>query len=219
MDIVVAGGHGQVARHLLRMLAARGDRALGLIRNPDHAGDLERLGAQPVVCDLEREDPRPHVDGVDAIVFAAGAGPGSGPARKRTVDFGAAKKLVEAAEEVGVRRYVMVSSMGTRDIAGAHEGMRPYLQAKADADDVLRASALEWTIVKPGGLTNDAGTRRIEAAEALGRSGQIPREDVAAVIVACLLERQTVGAEFELLAGDTPIEDALRHLAGGRRPG
>jgi uncharacterized protein YbjT (DUF2867 family) len=212
MEVLVAGGHGQVALHLLRKLAAQGHRARGLIRNPDHAADLERAGAEPVLCDLEQDDPRQHVGGADAIVFAAGAGPGSGPERKRTVDYGGAVKLIEAARELGVARYVMVSSMGTFDIEHAPEAMRPYLQAKRDADDALEASGLDWTIVRPGGLTDEAGTGRVDAARALGRRGQVPREDVADVVLACLEEPSTIRVGFELLSGDTPIREAVRSL-------
>jgi uncharacterized protein YbjT (DUF2867 family) len=212
MEVLVAGGHGQIALHLLRMLAARGDRARGIIRNPDHAADLERAGAEPVLCDLETDDPRAHIGSAEAMVFAAGAGPGSGPERKRTVDYGAAVKLIEAARELGVARYVMVSAMGTADVEHASEAMRPYMQAKRDADDALEASGLDWTIVRPGGLTDEAGTGRVDAARALGRRGQIPREDVASVIVACLDEPGTIRVGFDLLAGDTPILEAVRAL-------
>ena len=132
----------------------QGHHARGLIRNPDHAADLEADGAVPVLCDLEHDDPRPHLGAADAIVFAAGAGPGSGPERKRTVDYGGAVKLIEAAEELGVRRYLIVSSIGAGDPASASEAMRAYQQAKHDADEALAASSLDWTIVRPGRLTD-----------------------------------------------------------------
>src|SRR3954469_23231501 len=212
MDVLVAGGHGQVALHLLRLLAERGHHARGLIRNADHAPDLERVGAVPVLCDLETDEAVPRVGAAEAIVFAAGAGPGSGPERKRTVDYGGAVKLIEAAEELGVRRYLMVSSMGAGDPASAPEAMRPYQQAKHDADEALAASGLEWTIVRPGGLTNEPGTGFVEAAPALGRRGQIPRDDVALVLLECLDAANTVGVTFELLAGETPARDAVRGL-------
>ena len=212
MEVLVAGGHGQVGRRLLRLLAERGDRGRGLIRDPAHAGELERLGADPVLCDLERDDPRAHLGAAEAIVFAAGAGPGSGPERKRTVDFGGAVKLIEAARELGVERYVMVSSMGTEDVEHASEPMRPYLQAKRDADDALRTSGLDWTIVRPGRLTDAPGTGRVDAAVALGRRGEIPRDDVALVLLECLRADNTIRVAFDLLAGDTPAEVAVRGL-------
>lgn len=212
MDVLVAGGHGQVARRLLRLLAEGGHTGRGLIRNPDHAPDLERIGAGAVLCDLEHDDPRPHLGGADAIVFAAGAGPGSGPERKRTVDLGAAVKLMEAARELGVERYVMVSAMGTQDVEHAADGMRPYLQAKAEADTALETSGLDWTIVRPGRLTDVPGTGRVGAARALGRRGAIPRDDVALVLLECLDAPNTIRVNFELLEGDVPAREAVRAL-------
>jgi nucleoside-diphosphate-sugar epimerase len=212
MEILVAGGHGQIALRLLRQAAGRGHRGRGLIRNPDHAADLEAAGAEPVLCDLERDDPRPHIGAADAIVFAAGAGPGSGPERKRTVDLGGAVKLVDAASALGVARFVIVSSMGYGDLERADPAMRPYYEAKRDADAVVRASGLDWTIVKPGRLTNEPGSGRIHAARSLGRSGEVPRDDVALTILECLDASNTIRAEFELLAGDTPAAEAVRAL-------
>src|ERR671938_1427852 len=179
MDVVVAGGHGQVALRLLRLLAERGHRGRGMIRNPDHAADLEAVGAEPVLCDLEHDDPRPHLGAADAIVFAAGAGPGSGPERKRTVDLGAAVKCVEAAEELGIARFVIVSSIGAHDPEGGPEAMRPYLRAKAQADARVAASRLDWTIVRPGSLTDEPGTGLVDISTMLGRRGDVPRDDVA----------------------------------------
>jgi uncharacterized protein YbjT (DUF2867 family) len=218
MEILVAGGHGQVGLRLLRLAAERGHHGRGLIRNPDHAADLEAVGAEPVLCDLEHDDPRPHLGGADAIVFAAGAGPGSGPERKRTVDFGGAVKLIDAASSAGVARFVMVSSMGYDDLEHADEGMRPYYEAKRDADAALRPSGLDWTIVKPGRLTDAPGTGRIEAAAALGRRGEIPRDDVALTLLECLEAPNTIRAEFEVLSGETPVREAVRALSGGAAP-
>jgi uncharacterized protein YbjT (DUF2867 family) len=213
MDVLVAGGHGQIARRLLRLLAARGHHARGLIRDPAHAGDLESDGALAVLCDLESDDVRPQLGGAEAIVFAAGAGAGSGPERKRTVDLGGALKCIEAAQELGVARFLMVSSMGTREIARADEGMRPYLQAKADADAALETSGLDWTIVRPGRLTDAPGTGRVDLARVLARRGEIPRDDVALVLYHCLLAPGSIRADFELLSGPLPVEVALRGIA------
>jgi uncharacterized protein YbjT (DUF2867 family) len=212
MDVLVAGGHGQIAQRLLRLLVADGHTGRGIIRNPDHAPDLERVGAEPVLCDLEHDDPRPHVSGADAIVFAAGAGPGSGPARKRTVDLGAAVKLIDAARELGVARYVIVSSIGIDEIEHAAEGMRPYLEAKAEADEAVRSSGLDWTVVRPGRLTNVPGTGTVDAAPKLGRRGEVPRDDVALVLLECLRAPNTVGVQFELLGGDVPVREAVAAL-------
>ncbi len=212
MDVLVAGGHGKIARHLLRLLAEQGHHGRGLIRNPGHAADLEADGAVAVLCDLEHDDPRPHLGTADAIVFAAGAGPGSGPERKRTVDYGGAVKLIEAAEDLGVRRYLMVSSMGADDPASASEAMRPYQQAKHDADEALAASGLEWTIVRPGGLSDEPGSGQVAIAERLGRSGQVPRQDVSLVLFECLGAGNTVRKTFEVLEGDLPVREAITAL-------
>jgi uncharacterized protein YbjT (DUF2867 family) len=211
--VVIAGGHGQIALRLARLLSARGDSVRSLIRNPSHEAGVHATGAQPVLADMEElDDLSEFVDGADAVVFAAGAGAGSGPARKRTVDLGGAVKLRDAAARTGARRYLMISSMGAGDPAGGSEAMRPYLEAKADADAAVVASDLDWTIVRPGGLTDDPGTGLIEAAPSLGRFGQVTRDDVAAVLVGCLDEPRTVRATFEVLQGETPIAEALRAL-------
>jgi uncharacterized protein YbjT (DUF2867 family) len=211
--IVIAGGHGKIALRLEKLLSEAGHEVRALIRNVAHADDVRAAGALPVEGDLEvNEDYRDWVRGADVVVFAAGAGPGSGPERKRTVDFGAAVKLRDAAVAEGARRYLMVSSMGAGDPASAPEEMRPYQEAKHDADQAVMESDLVWTIVRPGGLTDDAGTGQVEVAESLGRYGQVPRDDVAAVLAACLEEPATEGKVFEVLAGDTPIAQALAQL-------
>jgi uncharacterized protein YbjT (DUF2867 family) len=208
MDVVVAGGHGQVGLRLLRLLAEGGHRARGLVRNPDHIPDLAAVGAEAVVCDMEALDSVSGCcTGADAVVFAAGAGPGSGPERKRTVDLGAAVKLMEA----GVRRYVMVSAIGAGRPGDWSEPMRPYYEAKAEADRRLEESGLDYTIVRPGGLTDEPGTGRVTVGTDLGR-GDIPRDDVAAVLLAVLESPGAIGKTFELVSGETPIEDAVRGL-------
>ena len=216
MDVAVAGGHGKIALRLLRLLAERGDRARGLIRNPEHAADLEAAGASAVGADLENLDSYAIADsiaGAEAVVFAAGAGPGSGPARKRTVDYGAAVKLIDACRtERDISRYLMVSAMGVHDPAARGEQMRPYYEAKLEADQALAASGLDFTIVRPGRLTDDPGTGLIEAAPRLERGGEIPRDDVAATLLACLDDPTTIGREFDLLAGEIPIAEALAAL-------
>jgi len=211
MDVVVAGGHGKIGLRLLRLLAKDGHRARGLIRNPDHAPDIEAAGGQPAPADLEREDVGEAVAGADAVIFAAGAGPGSGPERKRTVDLGGALKLIDAAKRHGIRRYLMISAMGASDPDAGSEQMRPYLMAKAEADEALASSALDWTIVRPGSLTDDPGTGRVRAAPGLD-PGEVTRDDVAATLVAVLGADNTIGKTFDLLGGDTPIEEAVRAL-------
>ena len=212
MDVLIAGGHGKIARRLIRLLARDGHTARGLIRNPDHAADIEADGGVPVLCDLEREDVAPHVSGADAIVFAAGAGPGSGAERKRTVDYGAAVKCVEAAEANGVRRFVIVSSIGAQNPESGPEPMRPYLRAKAEADARVAGSDLDWTIDRPGSLNDDAGTGLVEISLDLGRSGPVPREDVALVVSETLRASSTIGLTFELFSGETPVKEAIHAL-------
>ena len=212
MEVLIAGGHGQIALRLERLLAQAGHRPRGLIRNPAHAQDLENAGAEPVLCDLEQDDPRPHIGAADAIVYAAGAGPGSGDERKRTMDYGGAVKLIDAARDLGVQRWLMVSSMGAGDPASASEQMRPYQQAKHDADEALASSGLDWTIVRPGRLTNEPGTGYVSAAPRLNGYGEIPRDDVALALLECLDAPNTIGVTFELLAGEEPARDAVRAL-------
>jgi uncharacterized protein YbjT (DUF2867 family) len=213
MDILVAGGHGKVALRLLKVLAGQGHSARGLVRSSEQAADLSAVGALPVLADLESDASlRPYVRGADAVVFAAGAGPGSGAARKRTVDFGGAVKLADAAVAEGVRRYVMVSSIGAERPGSADESMRPYLEAKADADDYLRASGLDWTIVRPGSLTDEPGTGRVSLSTELGHRGTVPRDDVAAVLAAVLRASNSIGVTCELFTGDVPVADAVSAL-------
>ena len=214
MDVVIAGGHGQVALRLTRLLTARGERVRSLIRNPEHTADVEAAGGLPVLFDLEElgaDALARALEGADAVVFAAGAGPGSGPERKRTVDLGAALKLIDAAGAAQVRRYVMVSSIGADDPGAGPEAMRPYLEAKAEADAALQASGLDFTIVRPGGLTDEPGTAKVTAGEDVGRR-DIPRDDVAAVLAGVLDEPRTVGKAFVVVQGDTPIPEALRQV-------
>ncbi|MFK8847433.1 SDR family oxidoreductase [Streptomyces sp. Ac-502] len=218
MRIVIAGGHGQIALRLERLLAGRGDEVAGIIRRPEQAGDLLSAGAEPVVCDLETAtvaDIARHLEGADAAVFAAGAGPGSGIERKESVDRGAASLFADAAEAAGVRRFVVVSSMGadTEPPAGTDEVFAAYLRAKGAADaDVRARSGLDWTILRPGRLTDDPGTGRVRLAESTGRDA-IPRDDVAAVLAALLDEPGTAGRTLELIGGGTPVDEAVRAVA------
>ncbi|MCZ2523961.1 NAD(P)H-binding protein [Streptomyces sp. HB2AG] len=222
MRIVIAGGHGQIALRLERLLAGRGDEAAGIIRNPDQAGDLRAAGAEPVVCDLEKasvEEVAGHLEGADAVVFAAGAGPGSGAERKQTVDRGAAVLFADAAERAGVRRYVIVSSMGadTDPPAGTDAVFAAYLRAKGEADaDVRAREGLDWTVLRPGRLTDDPGTGRVALAGHTGY-GEVTRDDVAAVLAALLADGgASAGLTLELVGGDVPVADAVAAAGSGR---
>ncbi|GAB7070554.1 NAD(P)H-binding protein [Mycobacterium hodleri] len=216
MRVVIAGGHGKIALILEKLLAERGDSAVGLIRNPDQAADLEAVGAEAVVVDLENatvDEAAKHLRGADAVVFAAGAGPGSGVDRKTTVDRDAAILLADAAEAAGVGRYVMVSAMGADEPAtGDDPVFTAYLAAKAAADEAVRGRpALNTTIVRPGGLTDEPATGRVRIAESTGR-GTVPRADVAAMLVALLDAPATGGVTFELVSGDASISEAVAVL-------
>jgi len=150
--------------------------------------------------------------GAEAVVFAAGAGPGSTAERKWTVDHGAAVTLVEAAGRAGVRRYVMVSAMGAdRYDPDSEEIFQVYLHAKSDADRAVRDSALDWTVVRPGTLTDEPATGRVQIAPSTGR-GTIPRDDVAALLAACLDAPASIGAQFEVISGGTLVRDAVAAL-------
>ena len=214
MRVVIAGGHGQVALLLEKALAERGDTPVGIVRNPDHVGDVEATGAEAVVLDLESADVSALADvvkGADAVVFAAGGGPNSGPERKETVDKGAAVLLADAAEHAGVRRYLMVSSMGTEKADPTSDDVfQVYLRAKKAADDDLRGRDLDWTVVRPGRLTDSPGTGRVQVG-VLPR-GEIPRADVAAVLAAALDIDATIRTTFDLLAGHQTVEAALAGL-------
>jgi len=214
MRVVIAGGHGQIARHLERVLTERGHSPVGIVRNPDHVADLKAAGAEAVVLDLEHTDVAAVADvlgGADAVVFAAGGGPDSGVERKETVDKGAAVLLADAAEQAGVRRYVMVSSMGTESAdPDSDEVFQVYLRAKKAADDDLRGRDLDWTVVRPGRLTDEPAGGRIQVGT-LSR-GEIPRADVATVLAEVLTTEGTIGATFDLLAGHQTIEAALAGL-------
>lgn len=212
---MIAGGHGKIALLLEQLLADRGDSVTGLIRNPTQIPDLESVGATAITLDLERasaQDVVEQVRGADAVVFAAGAGPGSGADRKQTVDRDAAILLADAAEAAGVTRYVMVSAISADDRAlddGYDEVFRAYIRAKSEADANVRARrGLRTTIVRPGRLTDDPGTGCVHIAESTGR-GSIPRADVAGVLLAVLDTPSTAGRTFELISGDTPITAAL----------
>ncbi|HEV7755294.1 MAG TPA: SDR family oxidoreductase [Mycobacteriales bacterium] len=221
MRVVIAGGHGKIALRLGRLLADRGDLPVGLIRNRAHADDLRERGIEPVLLDLEHatlDDVLPALDEADASVFAAGAGPGSGIARKDSVDRGAAVLLADAAVRAGVRRHVQISSMGVESVRdggtpdGVDEVFLAYLRAKLAAEDHLRELDLDWTILRPGVLTDDPGTGLVRLAPHVDRA-EVPRDDVAATIAELLAVPETARLILELTTGDTPVAAAVRTAA------
>ncbi|MEV6249503.1 NAD(P)H-binding protein [Streptomyces sp. NPDC051742] len=217
MRIVIAGGHGQIALRLERLLSAGGHEVAGIIRRPEQADDLRHAGAEPVVLDLETasvEMVAAVLQGADAAVFAAGAGPGSGAERKDAVDRAAAVLFADAAERARVRRYVVVSSMGADASHQGSDVFDVYLRAKGAADDDVRSrTALDWTILRPGILTDDAGKGLVRLEAHTGR-GPISRDDVAATLVELLDTPATAGLTLELIAGSTPLSVAVKDVAG-----
>ncbi|MEU4801456.1 NAD(P)H-binding protein [Actinosynnema sp. NPDC023587] len=210
MRLVIAGGHGKIALLTTGLLARRGDQVVSLVRDPDHFDDVRAAGGSPVLCDLERttEDELARVlGGADAALFAAGAGPGSGVARKDAVDREAARLFAAAAVAAEVSRYVQISTTGIGRVTG-DEVFDAYLRAKAAADDALRALPLAWTILRPGRLTDEPGTGLVEVSERELR-GQVPRADVAAVVVESLARPETARHVYEVVSGSTPVAEAF----------
>lgn len=229
MRIVIAGGHGQVGLRLGALLAGGAHTAVGLVRDLAQIGDLRAVGVTPMVLDLEEasvDELAGLLTGADAVVFAAGAGPSSGPARKETVDRGAAVLLADACEQAGVERYLLVSSMGVEQVrdGAVPEGADPddvfvtYLRAKLAAEEELRRRDLAWTVLRPGRLTDDPGTGSVDLGLSVPR-GDVPRDDVAAVLAALLDEPGSAGAVLELTAGPTAVADAVAAVAAVRPDG
>ncbi|MEV1129204.1 NAD(P)H-binding protein [Agromyces sp. NPDC049794] len=216
MRVVIAGGHGQIALVLERLLADGGHEPIAIIRNPEHRADIDATGAAAVVLDLEEasvDEVGQVLKDADAAVFAAGAGPGSSAARKFTVDRDAAILLADAAEAAGVPRLVVISAMSAdRFDPDSQDVFQLYLRAKSEADASVRSRDLGWTIVRPGRLTNDPGTGSVRVGDSLP-AGSIPRADVAATIALLLETGAASRTQFDLVSGDEPIADALAGLA------
>jgi uncharacterized protein YbjT (DUF2867 family) len=214
--IAIVGGHGKIARLLIPLLVDRGHLPVALVRNPDYAAELEGMGAEVTILDIEQasaDDFAEAFTGADGVVFAAGGGPDGNVERKRTVDLGGSVKSIDAATTTGARRFVQISAISVDAPVSpdAGEVWTAYVEAKRDADIALRGSDLDWTIVRPGGLTDDEPTGRITLAGKVDR-GQIPRADVAALIAAVLDDPATIGKQWEVVGGDTPIPDAIARL-------
>jgi uncharacterized protein YbjT (DUF2867 family) len=214
MHVVIAGAHGKVAMPLIRRLHARGDTVVGLIRNPDHADDVEALGARPLACDLETatvEEIASGLAGATAAVFAAGAGPGSGPERKLTMDRDGAIKLLHAAEQTGIRRYLVISAVGAESPPPGDDVFAVYLRAKAEADAAVQQSPLDWTILRPGRLTDDPARDQVQLSAEPFRS-EITREDVAVVIDALLREPRAARRIIYAGSGEESVEQAVESV-------
>ena len=215
MDVVIAGGSGQIALMLEQLLAQRGDRVRGLIRSERHAETVRATGAEPVICDLENleHDVDAAIAGAEIVVFAAGSGPASGPDRKRTMDLHGALRLLWSARRMGTARYVMISAIRAADPPDGEGEFGAYLRAKAEADEALRRDVVPFTIVRPGWLTDDPPTGRVRVGASLDHEGRITRADVAALLVAVIDAPGTIGASFDVVAGSTPIADAVASVS------
>jgi uncharacterized protein YbjT (DUF2867 family) len=213
MRIVIAGAHGQIGLRLVRLLAARGDQVVGLIRNPDHAADITSAGGEPVVCDLEHAatpEVAEAVGAADVAVFAAGAGPGSGAERKLTMDRDGAIKLLRATDATAAR-YLVVSSVGAESPPAGDGVFEVYLRAKAEADAAVSASDRPWVIIRPGPLTDDPATGQVRLGTDAFRDA-VTRDDVAAVLAAVIADPGVDRKVLYLSGGDVPIEQALAAL-------
>ena len=216
MRIVIAGAHGQIALRLGRLLDDAGHQVIGIVRNPMHGPDLANAGIETVVLDLEKNSASqlvPVLRGADVVIFAAGAGPGSGAERKDTVDRAAAALVADAAQNAGVSRYILISAMGvdSEPPADTDDVFRVYLRAKAASETDLKDRDMDWLILRPGLLTNEAGVGRVELSESVPR-GEISRDDVAAVL-AELIASDVSRVTLELAGGDVPIAEAVARLA------
>ena len=213
--IVIAGGHGQIAQHLTQVLTAHGDRAVSLIRNSDHVDAVTALGALPQVIDLESasvDDVAAVLEGADAVVFAAGAGPNSGPERKDAVDRAGAVLLADAAVKAGVSRYVLISSFGAGEPVAddVDDGWKAYIDAKTAAEEYVSGKdGLDWTILRPGKLTDEDPTDSVSLTEPPLEPGEVTRADVAAVIATLLDTGAAVRKILMLTSGSTSIADAV----------
>ena len=212
--IAIVGGHGKVAQHLLHVLRRAEHTPVALVRKEEYRAELEERGAEVRLLDLERqgvEDFAEAFDGCAAVVFAAGGGPDGNIERKRTVDLEGSLKSIEGARRAGVRRFVQISAIGVDDPLPDDTGdvWRAYVEAKRDADAALRASDLDWTIIRPGRLTDDAATGLVDLGPGVTR-GDVTRADVAAVVAAVLDSDRTIGKQWGLVGGDTPVADAVR---------
>ncbi len=211
--VAIVGAHGQIGKLIIKHLRAQGLEAIGIVRKPEQLTQMEALGADPVLVDIENASAQELANGLkgaDAVVFAAGAGGGSTAERKHTVDYAGSVLLAQAAQLAGIRRYVQISAIGVDDPLKPDTDpvWKAYVEAKRDADIELRKSGLDWTIIRPGPLTDDAATGLVTLNEHAGR-GEVTREDVALVVVAVLQTPSSTGKQWELRGGDTPVRDAV----------
>jgi uncharacterized protein YbjT (DUF2867 family) len=218
MRVAIVGGHGQIARRLHPLLVTAGHQPVALVRNERHRAELDAAGAEVRLLDIEKDDAAAFgraFDGCEAVVFAAGGGPDGNKERKRTVDLEGSLKSIEGARLAGIRRFVQVSAIDVdRPVAAdASEVWQAYVEAKRDADAALRGTDLDWTILRPGRLTDEGPTGLVALGPDVARAS-VPRADVAALLAAVLDSPSTIGQQWNLVSGDTPIADAIDQAAG-----
>ncbi len=219
MRVAIVGGHGQIARLLHPLLVAAGHRPVALVRGESHRLELEAAGAEVRPLDIEREDAAAFgraFEGCRAVVFAAGGGPDGNVERKRTVDLEGSLKSIDGSRAAGIQRFVQVSAIDVDEPVAddAGEVWKAYVEAKRDADAALRATDLDWTILRPGRLTNEEPAGLVSLGEHVPRAS-VPRADVAAVLAAVLERPQTTGRQWNLVAGEDTIAHAIdRALTG-----
>lgn len=212
MNVLVVGAHGNTGKQIVNLLLENDHDVRAMIRDPKQAEEIKKMGAVPVVADLEH-DINFAVEGCDAVIFAAGSGPDTGEDKTMSIDRDGAIKLIKACEENAVNRFVMLSSLGADSPEQGPSKLQTYLKAKADADEKLKKSSLNYTIIRPGTLTDNDTTGKIVADKKLEKKeGDISRGDVASTIVASLLNENTYRKTFEVLSGDQPISVALTTL-------
>ncbi|RLQ96523.1 SDR family oxidoreductase [Falsibacillus albus] len=213
MNVLVIGANGTTGRHVVKLLAESNQHLVkAMIRKTEQTEDMEKLGAKPIIADLE-QDFSYAVEDVNAIIFAAGSGSKTGPDKTTAIDEEGAKKAVDIACRKGIQRFIMLSSMGADNPDAGPEGLQHYLKAKQSADKHLQESSLNYTIVRPGSLTNDSDTGKIQAKEKIeNRNTDISRENVAKVLVESLVTPNVYHKTFEILNGDVDIHTALEEL-------
>ncbi|WP_432355962.1 SDR family oxidoreductase [Sporosarcina sp. A2] len=216
VKVLVVGANGQIGKTLVSLIQKSDSlEAKAMIRKQEQASYFEDLGAETVLVDLEDDTKKiaEAAEGMDAIVFAAGSGPKTGPDKTILIDLDGAVKTIEAAKQANVKRFVLISSYDTtrEEIQRASSDFAPYVAAKHYADEWLRGTDLDYTIVHPGALTNDKATGKIEAAKKV-EAKEVPRDDIAHVLLACLENTSTIGKEFQVIAGDTSVKEAIASL-------
>ncbi len=216
--VAVVGGSGKIARLLHPLLHGAGYESVALVRREEQMAELEGQGVTARLLDIESQDADDFAkvfSDCSTVVFAAGGGPDGDPERKRAVDLGGSLKSIEGARKAGVQRFVQISAISVDDPvpAGTDEVWQVYVEAKRDADAALRGSDLAWTILRPGRLTDDPATGRVTLGEDVER-GDVPRADVAACVAAVIPDGRTVGKQWTLVGGETPLAQAITEASG-----